>query len=171
MTAELADPHMRPYFPTAEDFSAATAPHFRFLVDELGFSGPVVTEQPGVAFDVRYDGPQMAVLLNWEVDGGYFACQLIPRLANGELDPDYERWLSPNEILVAHGAIDEWVTQADLEDVDQRGYAQAMTRAARNLRVHGADVLRGDWSVYQAAHRWLEQDPDAPDAVEHGSAG
>jgi hypothetical protein len=148
-------PHRRPFFPGPADFAAAAAPHFRFLVDELGFSGPRVSGEPGDGFDVRFDGAHSAVLLNWESDGGYFACQLIPRAADGTLEPDYERWLSPIEILAARGALHEWPTQADFDDVDAAGFGALMDRAARCLREHCADVLAGDWSVYEAARRWF----------------
>ena len=156
----MTDPgitHLRPFFPTAADFSDATAPHFSFLVDEMGFSGPFVVGDTDEAFDVRFDGQKVSVLLSWEVDGGFFACQLIPRVGGDQLEPDYERWLSPTEVLAARGKLDDATTQADLDDVDEAGYARVMKRAAANMRRHCADVLKGDWSVYPAAHRWLEK--------------
>jgi len=149
--------HLRPFFPAASDFAAATAPHFRFLVDVLRFTGPHVAGAATDAFDIRYDGRRVSVLLSWETEGAFFACQLIPRQATGELERDDERWLSPNEILGARGATDEWVTQADLDDVDEQGYGQVMERVAHNLRTYCADVLAGDWTIYEAAHRWLER--------------
>ena len=157
MLSEGGVSHLRPFFPAAEDFVAETAPHFQFLVDAFGFSGPVVTEQAEQAYDVRYDGGRTSVLLNWEVDGGFFACQLIPRLAGGELDTNYDHWLSPSEIMGARGLGAQRVTPDALDGVDEAGYAQVMEREARNLRTHCADVLRGDWSVYDAAHGWLER--------------
>ena len=156
----MTDPgvtHLRPFFPTAADFSAATSPHFGFLVDELGFTGPLTVGDSDEAFDVRFDGPKVSVLLSWEVEGGFFACQIIPRNKDGELEQDYERWLSPTEILAARGKLDDATTQADLDDVDEAGYARVMKRAAANMRRHCADVLKGDWSIYSAAHRWLEK--------------
>lgn len=154
---EGATRHLRPFFPSAADFATQTTPHFRFLVDELGFSQPQLVDTAADAFDIRYDGKSLAVLLSWEVEGGFFACQLIPRLAGGELEPDYERWLSPNEILAARGAIDAWVTQADLDNVDELGYGQVMDRVAGDLQTYCADVLAGDWAIYNAAHHWLER--------------
>jgi hypothetical protein len=156
----MTDPgttHLRPFFPTALDFSAATSPHFSFLVDELGFEGPLIVGDSDEAFDVRFDGPKVAVLLSWEVEGGFFACQIIPRTSGGQLETDYERWLSPTEVLAARGKLDDATTQADLDDVDEAGYARVMKRAAANMRRHCAEVLKGDWSIYSAAHRWLER--------------
>jgi hypothetical protein len=157
MTGERDRPRLRPFFATAADFAAATAPHFGFLVDELEFSGPVVSEQPAEAYDLRYDGPNSAVLLSWEIDSALFGCQLAPRLRDGKLDRDYEHWLSLNEVLAARGAADRWVTQADLDAVDEAGYAAAMRRTADNLRTYAADVLAGDWTVRESAQRWLER--------------
>jgi hypothetical protein len=152
--------HLRPFFPAAADFAAATGPHFRFLVDDFGYTGPELVDHAGLSFDVRFDGPQAAVLLNWDVEGGYFACNLIRRLGNGDLDPDFDRWLSPNEILAARGAREKWVTHDDLERVNKQGYARVMERQAANLRDYCADVLRGNWSIYKAAHSWFEEHPD-----------
>ena len=150
---------MRPFFPTVQDFAAATTPHFRFLVDEFGFVGPSIEEQTDEMYDVAYYGPHTAVLLNWDTTGAFFACNLAPRTADGTLDPDYEHWLSVNEVVAARGAHDRWVSQADLDDVDAAGYAAVMSREADNLRTHCADVLRGDWSIRAAAHSWLEDGP------------
>jgi hypothetical protein len=150
----------RPFFPSARDFEAATRGHFQFLVDEFAFSGPLVIDR-GESFGLRYDGPGTAVLLNWDVEGGYFACHLAPRLDNGEPHPDPDRWLSPNEVLAARGAAEDWVTHADLEGADEARFAETMSRYAANLRNHCADVLRGDWSIFDAAHSWLERPPDA----------
>ena len=41
--------------------------------------------------------------------------------------------------------------QAELDDVDLVGYGAVMERVAANLRDFCADVLRGDWSVREAA--------------------
>ena len=157
MTIEAGTTHLRPFFPTAADFSAATSPHFAFLVDEFGFSGPLIVGDSDEAFDVRFDGPKVSVLLSWEVEGAFYACQIIPRMTDGELEPDYERWLSPTEVLAARGKLDDAISQHDLDDVDEAGYARVMKRAAANMRRHCADVLKGDWSIYPAAHRWLEK--------------
>lgn len=157
MTTEPRTAHLRPFFPTAADFSAATSPHFGFLVGELGFARPLIVGDSDVAFDVRFDGTKVSVLLSWEVEGGFFACQIIPRTKDGQLESDYERWLSPTEVLAARDKLDDAISQADLDDVDEAGYARVMKRAAANMRRHCADVLKGDWSVYPAAHRWLEK--------------
>lgn len=149
--------HLRPFFPTASDFSAATSPHFTFLVEEMSFEGPLIVGDADDAFDVRFDGPKVSVLLSWEVEGGFFATQLIQRTKDGQLEPDYERWLSPTEVLAAHDKLDDAITQADLDDVDEAGYARVMKRAAANLRRHCVEVLKGDWSIYPTAHRWLEK--------------
>ena len=152
--------HLRPFFPSARDFAAATTPHFGFLVTEFGFAGPVVTEN-FESFDVRYDGRRTSLLLNWDADGGYIGIHLIPRRGPGAPDPDAERWLRPNEILAARGAVKDAVTHADFEGVDQRGFAVVMEREAANLRKHCADVLRGDWSIYSEAHGWFERHLEA----------
>lgn len=152
--------HLRPFFPAAADFAAATSPHFQFLIDDFGYKGPELVDHAALSFDVRFDATKAAVLLNWDVEGGYFACNLIRRVRNGDLDPDYNRWLSPNEILAARGARERWVTHDDLERVNEAGYTRAMERLAANLRDYCADVLRGDWSVYDTAHRWFEEPPD-----------
>ena len=55
-------------------------------------------------YDVAYYGPTTAVLLNWDTTGSYFACNLAPRFADGSLDPDYQHWLSVNEVVAARGA-------------------------------------------------------------------
>jgi hypothetical protein len=144
---------LRPFFPSATDFAAATTPHFSFLIDEFRFAEPVVTGNEE-AYDIRYDGPGTAVLLTWEIESGYFGCELAPRAANGDLDPDYENWLTANEILAARGATDRWVVEADLADVDEEGYATVMSREADNLRTYCADVLRGDWSVRESELIW-----------------
>jgi len=151
-------PRMRPFFPSVQDFAAATTPHFQFLVDDLGFVGPSVEEQTDEMYDVTYYGERSAVMLSWDTTGGYFACNVAPRLADGSLDPDYERWLSVNEIVAAKGAPERWVNQSDLEDVDLDGFARVMRRVADNLSTYCADVLQGDWSIHQAATRWLEED-------------
>jgi len=143
----------RPFFPTGEDFAAATTPHFSFLIDEFRFSEPVVT-CTDEAYDIRYDGTATAVLLSWEIETGLFGCSLAPRAADGMLDPDYENWLTANEILAARGAVDRWVAQSELDDVDADGYAAAMSREAENLRMFCADVLRGDWGVRDSAVVW-----------------
>ena len=150
----------RPFFPSAEDFEAATIDHFRFVVDEFDFSGPRTTDL-GQSFEVRYDGPGTAVLLNWDVGGGFFACHLAPLLPNGDVHPDPDRWLSPNEILAARGASDRWIGHHQLDEADERAFARVMERQAANLRDHCADVLRGDWSVFDAARAWLEHPVDA----------
>ena len=100
---QSAPRHFRPFFPSAADFAAATTSHFQFLVDDFDFLGPDVTDR-GMSLDVRYDGDRTSVLLTWDVDGGYFACHLVPRLENGELDPDPDRWLLPTEVLAARNA-------------------------------------------------------------------
>jgi hypothetical protein len=148
--------HLRPFFPGAADFAAAATPHFGFLVNELGFSRPQVSGEPGDGYDVRYDGASSAVLLSWESDGGFFGCQIIPLTADGTLESDFERWLSPNEVLAVRNALDEWPSQAEFDDIDAAGFGRLMARAARCLQEHCLDVLAGDWSVYSAAHRWLE---------------
>jgi hypothetical protein len=152
---------LRPFFPTADDFAAATTPHFSFLLDEFGYAGPAVSEQPETAYDVRYDGDRTAVLLSWEIESALFGCQMAPRAPDGGLDPDYENWLSLNEVLGARGAADRWVAQSDFDDIDERGYAAVMQREAENLRTYCGDLLRGDWSVREAAQRWLNGSPNA----------
>jgi hypothetical protein len=156
MSDEPAPVHMRPFFPSVQDFAAATAPHFAFLVDQFNYVGPSLEEQTAETFDIVFYGGSTVVLLVWEVSGGFFACHLIPRLRDGSLDPDGDHWLAPNEILGARGAQGKWVTQEDLEDVDAAGFARAMERAASNLRNYCSDVLRGDWSIYEKAHRWFD---------------
>jgi hypothetical protein len=156
MTSEPTS-HLRPFFPTAIDFSAATSPHFAFLVDDLGFTGPLIVADSDEAFDIRWDGPKVSVLLSWEVEGAFFASQIIPRTKDGELEHDYELWLSPTEVLAARGKLDDAITQADFDNADEAGYARVMKRAAANMRRHCADVLKGDWTIYPAAHRWLEK--------------
>jgi hypothetical protein len=160
MNEEAPTPRMRPFFPTVQDFAAATAPHFEFLVRDLGFVGPSIEEQNDEMYDVAYYGPATAVLLNWDTTGSYFACNLAPRLDDGTLDPDYQNWLSVNEIVAARGGGQRWVSQSELDDVDLAGYASVMEREAQNLREFCADVLNGDWSIRSEAHRWLEQQPD-----------
>ena len=152
--------HLRPFIPSARDFEAATASHFRFLVDDLGYSGQRLTDL-GASFEIRYDGPGTAVLLNWDVEGGYFACHLAPLLANGDIHPDPERWLTPNEILAARGARERWIGHDDLEGADELAFGLAMEQHAANLRDYCADVLRGDWSIFETAHSWLEHPTDA----------
>lgn len=144
---------LRPFFPSAADFAAATTPHFSFLIDEFRFAEPVVTSAEE-AYDIRYDGAGTAVLLTWEIESGYFGCELAPRSANGELDPYFENWLTANEILAAHGATDRWVVESELDNVDENGYAALMSRAADNLRTYGAEVLRGDWGVRDSELIW-----------------
>jgi hypothetical protein len=144
---------LRPFFPSATDFAAATTPHFSFLIDEFRFAEPVVTGNEE-AYDIRYDGPGTAVLLTWEIASGYFGCELAPRAADGDLDPDYENWLTANEILAARGVTDRWVVEAEFDNVDEEGYATVMSREADNLRTHCADVLRGDWSVRDSELIW-----------------
>ncbi len=153
--------HLRPFFPSAADFAAATTPHFQFLIDEFGYSEPVIEGHGATTFGLRYDGKATSVLLNWDVEGGFFACNLVPRLPTGEIDPDFERWLSPNEIVAARGAPDEPITQGELEDVDETGYARTMARQAAILRAHCADVLRGDWSIFDEAHHWFARHANA----------
>ena len=157
MTGEVPAPRMRPFFPTVQDFAAATAPHFSFLVTDFGYVGPSIEEQTDEMYDVAYYGPSTAVLLNWDTTGSFFACNLAPRFADGSLDPDYEHWLSVNEIVAARGAENRWVSQADLDDVDVAGYGAVMKREVANLRDFCADVLRGNWSIRTDAQRWLEQ--------------
>jgi len=152
-------PRMRPFFPTVQDFAAAAAPHFAFLVDSFGFEGPSIEEHNDEMYDVTYYGPATAVLLNWDTTGSYFACNLAPRLPDGSLDSNYEHWLSVNEVVAAHGAADRWVSQAALDDVDLAGYAAVMEREAANLRELCADILRGDWSIRVRAQEWLLNQP------------
>ena len=161
MSGEARAPRMRPFFPTVQDFAAATTPHFEFLVTDFGFVGPSIEEQNDALYDVAYYGPHTAVLLNWDTTGSFFACNLAPRFADGSLDPDYEHWLSVNEIAAARGRPERWINQADLDDVDLAGYGAVMEREAANLRGLCADVLRGDWSVRAAAQRWLDQRSDS----------
>jgi hypothetical protein len=151
--------HLRPFIPSAADFLASTRDHFQFLVVDFGYRGPR-TNDLGKAFEVIYDGPGTAVLLSWDVEGGYFACHLAPRLPSGDVHPDTDRWMSPNEVLAARGAMEDWVGQDDLEGADEAGFARTMERHAANLRSYCADVLRGDWSIYEYARGWLEH-PDA----------
>ncbi len=157
MTGEPRPPRMRPFFPSVQDFAAATTPHFQFLVDELGFVGPSVEEQTDEMYDVTYYGDRTAVMLSWDTTGGYFACNLAPRRPEGGLEPDYRQWLSVNEIVAAKGAAERWVNQSDLEDVDLEGFTRVMRREADNLRTYCVDVLRGDWSIRDAATQWLEE--------------
>jgi hypothetical protein len=153
--------HLRPFFPSAADFAAATAPHFQFLVDEFGFADPAVEENVTGSYEVRYVGSKTAILLNWDVEGGFIGVHLIRRQRSGELDPDPERWLRPNEILGARGELKRAVNQADLDDINERGFASVMRREAANVRELCADVLRGDWSIFDAAHNWFQEHPDA----------
>lgn len=159
MTGQTPAPRMRPFFPTVQDFAAATVPHFHFLVDEFGFVGPSIEEQNDEMYDVAYYGAATAVLLNWDTTGSYFACNLAPRLEDGSLDPDYHHWLSSNEVVAARGGAERWVGSAALDDVDLTGYGDVMEREAANLREFCSDVLRGDWGIRPAAQRWLEQGP------------
>ena len=147
--------HLRPFFPSVRDFEAATTGHFRFLVDEFEYAEPR-TSDLGASFEVRYDGSGTVVLLSWDVEGGYFACHLAPRISNGDIHPDPERWLTPNEILATRGALDRWISHDDLDGADELVFGQTMERHAANLRDYCADVLGGDWSIYDAAHLWLE---------------
>ena len=160
MTGEAPSPRMRPFFPTVQDFAAATAPHFEFLVTDLGYTGPSIEEQNDEMYDVAYYGPATAVLLNWDTTGSYFACNLAPRFADGSLDADYQHWMSVNEVVAARGADERWVTQDELDDVNIHGYGAVMDRVALNLRDYCMDVLQGDWSVRDSAQRWLEQHPE-----------
>ena len=80
---------MRPFFPTVQDFAAATVPHFRFLVADFGFVGPSIEEQTDEMYDVAYYGPLTAVLLNWDTTGSFFACNLAPRFLDGTSIADY----------------------------------------------------------------------------------
>ena len=161
MKDEVHAPRMRPFFPTVQDFAAATAPHFTFLVSEFGFVGPSIEEQTDEMYDVAFYGPLTAVLLNWDTTGSFFACNLAPRFEDGTLDPDYEQWLSVNEVVAARGGAQRWITQADLDDVTLDGYGAVMERAAANLRDFCTDVLRGDWTIRAEAQSWLEQHPEA----------
>lgn len=147
---------MRPFFPSVQDFAAATTPHFQFLVDELGFVGPSIEEQNDEMYDIAYYGEKTAVFLTWDATGAFFACNLAPRLPDGSLEADYEQWVSVNEVVAARGAPERWISQAELDDVDAAGYAVVMRREADNLRTYCADVLRGDWSIRAAAHSWME---------------
>lgn len=160
MTDDASVQHLRPFFPSAADFAAATVPHFEFLVSELGFAEPVVEELVPGSFDVRFDGKATSVLLNWDAEGGFIGVHLVPRTRAGSLNLDPESWLRPNEVLGARGARGEWVTQTDLEGVNERGYARVMEREAANLRNYCAEILRGDWSIYDEAHDWIAQHPD-----------
>jgi hypothetical protein len=160
MTDEPVVQHMRPFFPSADDFAAATTPHFEFLVNELGYDQPVVEEPIPGSYDVRYDGNGTSVLLNWDAEGGFIGVHFVPRDRAGALNPDPESWLRPNEVLGARGARGEWVTQIDLEGVHADGYGRVMEREAANLRNYCMDVLRGDWSVYAEAHDWIAEHPD-----------
>jgi hypothetical protein len=153
--------HMRPFFPSVDDFAAATTPHFTFLVRELGYDQPVVAENVPGSYDVRYDGRGTSVLLSWDAEGGFMGLHLVPHGNSGALNLDSESWLRPNDVLGARGARRESVTQADLEGVDAAGYAAVMEREAANLRNYCMDVLRGDWSIYEKAHDWIAQHPDA----------
>jgi len=159
MASEMPTPRMRPFFPTVQDFAAATAPHFEFLVTDFGFVGPSIEEQNDEMYDVVYYSPGTAVLLNWDTTGSFFAVNLAPRFTDGTLDPDYEHWLSANEIVAARGAPDRWIRSSELDDVDFAGYGAVMRREAANLRELCADVLRGNWSVRTDAQRWLEKHP------------
>ena len=160
MSGEAHAPRMRPFFPTVQDFAAATAPHFMFLATDFGFVGPSIEEQTDEMYDVAFYGPSTAVLLNWDTTGSFFACNLAPRFEDGTLDPDYEHWLSANEIVAARGGGQRWISQADLDDVTLDGYGAVMERAAANLREFCADVLRGDWTIRADAQRWLGQNPE-----------
>lgn len=151
--------HLRPFFPSADDFAAAIGPHFQFLVDEFGYAEPVVTDLDGAIYEVRYDGRGTALLLNWDVAGGFIGVHLVPRSARGRVEPDPDKWLRPNEILGARGARNRWTTQADLEGVDKRGFDAVMAREAANIREYCADVVRGDWAIYEEAHGWIESHP------------
>ena len=153
MTDQPGGGPLRPFFASAADFAAATRPHFSFLIDEFRFAEPAVTGNQE-AYDIRYDGPGTAVLLIWEIENGLFGCELAPRAAVGDLDPDYENWLTANEILAARGAMDRWVVESELNGVDEDGFAAVMEREADNLRTFCADVLRGDWSVRDSALMW-----------------
>ena len=64
-----------------------------------------------------------------------------------------------NEVVAVRGG-SRWVGQADLDDVDLRGYGAVMERVADNLRDFCVDVLRGDSTVRADAQRWLEQNPE-----------
>ena len=152
--------HLRPFFPAADDFAAATTPHFEFLVDEFDYAEPMVTDLDGEIYEVRYEGAGTCVLLNWDVEGGFIGVHLVPRSRSGQIVMDHEKWLRPNEILGARGARARWTTQTDLEGVDKNGFADALRREAVNVRELCADVLRGDWSIYPEAHGWVEAHPE-----------
>jgi len=160
MTDEETNPRLRPFFPTAGDFAAATVPHFEFLCRDYGFAGPTIDEHTDDMFDVVFYGPATAVLLNWDAAAAYFACNLAPRIADGKLDPDYQHWMSVNEVVAARDAAERWISQADLDDVDEAGYGAVMEQAAANLRDFCDDVLRGSWIVRRDAHSWLELEPE-----------
>jgi hypothetical protein len=159
MDDQPATVHMRPFFPSVQDFAEATTPHFAFLVDQFNYVGPSLEEQTPDTFEIAYYGASTVVLLVWEVAGGFFGCHLVPRLSDGTVQSDDDQWLAPNEILGARGERSKWVTQEDFEDVDAAGFARAMQRAASNLRDYCSDVLRGDWSIYTEAHAWFEGHP------------
>jgi hypothetical protein len=160
MTDQPQPVHMRPFFPSATDFAAATTPHFEFLVSDLGYAEPVIEETIPGSYDVRYDGTGTSVLLNWDAEGGFIGVHLVPRSRSGALNSDVDSWLRPNEVLGARAARREWVTQTDLEGVSADGYARVMEREAANLRNYCADVLGGDWSIYGEAHDWIAQHPE-----------
>ena len=152
--------HLRPFFPSADDFAAAVTPHFEFVVDEFDYAEPVVTDLDGAIYEVRYDGAGTALLINWDVEGGFIGVHFVPRSAGGKISADPDKWLRPNEILGARGARSRWTTQTDLEGVDKKGFDSAMSREAVNVRELCADVLRGDWSIYGEAHGWVEAHPE-----------
>ena len=151
--------HLRPFFPSANDFAAAITPHFNFLVDDFGYEEPVVSDLDGEIYEARYDGPGTTVLLNWDVEGGFIGVHFVPH-SGGGIVPDPERWLRPNEILGARGERERWTTQTDLEGVDKNGFDAALAREAANVRELCADVLGGDWSIYDEAHGWVEAHPE-----------
>jgi hypothetical protein len=151
--------HLRPFFPSAVDFAAAITPHFQFLVDDFGFADPLVTDLDSAIYEARYDGRGTALLLNWDVEGGFLGVHFVPHSRGGREFANPDRWLSPNEILGARGARDRWTAQTDLEGVDKRGFDAVMTREAANVREYCADVLRGNWTIYEEAHGWIESHP------------
>jgi hypothetical protein len=49
----------------------------------------------------------------------------------------------------------------DFEAATRDHSGRTMERQGANLRTYCADVLRGDWSIYETARSWLEHPANA----------
>jgi len=123
---------------------------FEYLINEFNFS-VVSTRKDGGMYEIVFQNNTTAVIVNWERQENRIYTEVY-RLVNGNLIPD-PAIISPNIELNGYYLDDLLSTRCSgfsptRFPVDDTGIVQIISNYATLLHQHAADVLNGDFKIF-----------------------